>query len=233
MIEIVSKPEAAVMSELTLYIGNKNYSSWSLRAWLALKHVGTPFKEVVIPLESGGTPTTAIRQHSPSGKVPALRYGEMVVWDSLAIGEYLAEEFHQARLWPTERVARAFARSVSAEMHSGFANLRSQLPMNVRRAPITLKLTPEVETDVARIVAIWGEARRRFGAGGPYLFGRFSLADAMFAPVATRFRTYGVPMDEVTSAYVATIHDHPAMREWVAEVKAEPWAIESYDQIGR
>ena len=221
------------MSELTLYIGNKNYSSWSLRAWLALKHVGTPFKEVVIPLEGGGAPTTAIRQYSPSGKVPALRYGEMVVWDSLAIGEYLAEEFQRARLWPTDRVARAFARSVSAEMHSGFPNLRSQLPMNVRRAPISLKLTPEVETEIARITSMWNEARRRFGAGGPFLFGQFSLADAMYAPVATRFRTYGVPLDEVAAAYVATIHDLPAMREWIAAVKAEPWAIESYDQIGR
>jgi glutathione S-transferase len=221
------------MSELTLYIGNKNYSSWSLRAWLTMKHVGTPFKEVVIPLEGPGRPTIAIVPHSPSGKVPALRYGDMVVWDSLAIGEYLAEEFHQAHLWPADRVARAFARSASAEMHSGFANLRAELPMNIRRAPFTLRRSAEVDADVARIDSLWTEARRRFGAGGPFLFGRFSIADAMFAPVATRFRTYAVPLDEASAAYVSTIHELPAMREWTAAAKAEPWSIESYEQIGR
>lgn len=221
------------MSELTLYIGNKNYSSWSLRAWLALKHVGTPFKEVVIPLEGGGRPTIAIAPHSPSGKVPALRYGDMVVWDSLAIGEYLAEEFHQAHLWPSDRIARAFARSASAEMHSGFPNLRAQLPMNIRRVPFALHRTPEVDQEIARIDSLWGEARRRFGAGGPFLFGRFSLADAMFAPVATRFRTYGVPLDEISQSYVSAIHELPAMREWAAGAKAEPWSIDSYEQIGR
>ncbi|MGO8992746.1 MAG: glutathione S-transferase family protein [Polyangiaceae bacterium] len=220
------------MSELTLYIGNKNYSSWSLRAWLALKHVGTPFKEVVIPLDGHGKPTAAIAAVSPSGKVPALRYGEMVVWDSLAIGEYLAEEFHQAHLWPTERIARATARSASAEMHSGFPALRSQLPMNIRRHPIHLALTPEVEAEVARIVAIWGECRRRFGAAGPFLFGKFTLADAMFAPVATRFRTYGVPMDEVTAAYVAAIHELPTMHEWTEAAKHEPWSNATYDRVG-
>jgi glutathione S-transferase len=220
------------MSELTLYIGNKTYSSWSLRAWLTLKHVGTPFKEVVIPLEGGGRPTVAIRQHSPSGRVPALRYGDMAVWDSLAIGEYLAEEFHQAHLWPSERIARAFARSASAEMHSGFPFLRSQLPMNVRRTPIVLKRPPEVDEEIARIVAIWAEARRRFGAAGPFLFGKYSLADSMFAPVATRFRTYGVPMDDVTSAYVRTIHELPAMQEWIEAAKREPWSIAAYEEIG-
>ncbi len=150
--------------------------------------------------------------------MPALRYGDMVVWDSLAIGEYLAEEFHQAHLWPADRVARAFARSISAEMHSGFPNLRSQLPMNIRRTPFELARTPEVEGEIGRIVSLWGECRRRFGAAGPFLFGKFTLADAMYAPVATRFRTYGVPMDDATvEAYVATIHDLPAMREWAAE----------------
>ena len=220
------------MSELTLYIGNKNYSSWSLRAWLALKQVGTPFKEVVIPLEGAGKPTVAIAAHSPSGKVPALRYGDMVVWDSLAIGEYLASEFHQAHLWPDERIARAFARSASAEMHSGFPALRSQLPMNVRRAPIELARTPEVELEIGRIVSLWGEARHRFGAAGPYLFGRFSLADAMFAPVASRFRTYGVPLDAMATDYIRTIHELPAMQEWIEAAKRETWSIPSYEQIG-
>jgi glutathione S-transferase len=220
------------MSELTLYIGNKNYSSWSLRAWLALKQVGTPFKEVVIPLEGPARQTSAILAHSPSGKVPALRYGEMVVWDSLAICEYLADEFKQSHLWPDDRIARATARSASAEMHSGFPALRSQLPMNLRRAPFTLTLTPEVQAEVARVVALWHECRRRFGAAGPFLFGRQTLADAMFAPVATRFRTYGVPMDDVTAAYVDAIHALPVMTEWIAASRLEPWANDAYDKIG-
>jgi glutathione S-transferase len=220
------------MADLTLYLGNKTYSSWSLRAWLALKHVGTPFKEVVLPLEGPGIRTGAIETHSPSGKVPALRYGELVVWDSLAIGEYLAEEFHQAHLWPTDRIARATARSVSAEMHSGFAGVRSAMPMNVRRKPFELALTHDVELEVARISTIWSESRRRFGANGPFLFGRFSVADAMYAPVATRFRTYGVPLDEVARAYVDTIHELPAMKEWIADAKKEPWRIEAYEAVG-
>jgi glutathione S-transferase len=221
------------MSELTLYIGNKNYSSWSLRAWLALKHVGTPFKEVVIPLDGPGARTAEILPHSPSGKVPALRYGEMVVWDSLAIGEYLAEEFHQAHLWPSERIARATARSASAEMHSGFPNLRSQLPMNIRRHPFELARSSEVESEIGRIVSLWGECRRRFGAAGPFLFGKFTLADAMFAPVATRFRTYRVPLDEGASAYVDAIYEHPAMREWIEAARHEPWSNDTYDRIGQ
>jgi glutathione S-transferase len=220
------------MSELTLYIGNKNYSSWSLRAWLALKHVGTPFKEVVIPLDGPGARTAEILPHSPSGKVPALRYGEMVVWDSLAIGEYLAEEFHQAHLWPSERIARATARSACAEMHSGFPNLRSQLPMNIRRHPFELARTSEVENEIGRIVSLWGECRRRFGATGPFLFGKFTLADAMFAPVATRFRTYCVPLDEGASAYVDAIYEHPAMREWIEAARHEPWSNDTYDRVG-
>jgi glutathione S-transferase len=220
------------MSELTLYIGNKNYSSWSLRAWLALKHVGTPFKEVVIPLDGPGAQTAQILPHSPSGKVPALRYGEMVVWDSLAIGEYLAEEFHQAHLWPSERIARATARSASAEMHSGFPNLRSQLPMNIRRHPFELARTSEVEVEIGRIVSLWGECRRRFGAAGPFLFGKFTLADAMFAPVATRFRTYRVPLDEAASAYVDAIYEDPPMREWIEASRHEPWSNHTYDRIG-
>jgi glutathione S-transferase len=221
------------MSELTLYIGNKNYSSWSLRGWLALKQVGTPFKEVIIPLDGPGKTTTAISTHSPSGKVPALRYGEMVVWDSLAIGEYLAEEFPQSHLWPSERVARATARSASAEMHSGFPSLRSQLPMNLRRTPFELKKSPEVEAEIARIVSLWHDCRRRFGAGGPFLFGKLSLADAMFAPVATRFRTYGVRMDDVTQAYVDAIHALPAMVEWTEAAKREPWVNDAYEHVGR
>jgi glutathione S-transferase len=220
------------MSELTLFIGNKTYSSWSLRAWLVLKHVGTPFKEVVIPLEGPGKATPEIAKHSPSGKIPALRYGDIVVWDSLAIAEYLAEEFHQAHLWPTDRIARATARSASAEMHSGFPNLRSAMPMNVRRRPTDVHRSPEVEQDIARIKALWSDCRRRFGASGPFLFGRFSIADAMFAPVATRFRTYNVPLDDVSGAYVDEIYKLPAMHQWIDEAKKEYMTIEGYDRVG-
>jgi glutathione S-transferase len=213
------------MAELTLYIGNKAYSSWSLRAWLALKHVGTPFKEVVVPLEGP-------RIRTVTGKVPALRYGDLVVWDSLAIGEYLAEEFQQAHLWPTDRIARATARSVSAEMHSGFPNLRSALPMNVRRRPIEITRSIDVEHEIARVVSLWGDCRRRFGGAGPFLFGRFSVADAMYAPVATRFRTYCVPLDEAATAYVDAIHDLPSMKQWIADAKKELWTIEAYERVG-
>ena len=220
------------MSELTLYIGNKNYSSWSLRAWLTLKQVGTPFKEVVIPLEGPGKLTAEIGKYSPSGRVPVLRYGEFVVWDTMAIQEYLAEEFHQAHLWPTDRFARATARSVSAEMHSGFGALRTAMPMNIRRKPFELRRSAEVEADVARIQAIWMDCRRRFGAGGPFLFGRYSIADSMYAPVATRFRTYGVPMDETAKAYVEAIYTAPAMKEWVEASKKEYMSIDEYDRVG-
>ncbi|HEY2515859.1 MAG TPA: glutathione S-transferase family protein [Polyangiaceae bacterium] len=220
------------MSELTLYIGNKNYSSWSLRAWLSLKHVGTPFKEVVIPLEGPGILTTEIGKHSPSGKVPVLRYGEFVVWDTMAIQEYLAEEFHQSHLWPSDRFARATARSVSAEMHAGFGALRTAMPMNIRRKPFELRRTEEVEADVARVQAIWSDCRRRFGSGGAFLFGRYSIADSMFAPVATRFRTYGVPLDDHATAYVEAIYALPSMKEWVEGAKKEYMAIEEYDRIG-
>ena len=219
-------------STLTLFIGNKAYSSWSLRAWLALEHVGEPYKEVVIPLEGPGRRTSAIRPHSPSGKVPALRHGDLVVWDSLAICEYVAELFPNAKLWPDDQATRAVARSVSAEMHSGFPALRNQMSMNVRRDPIVLPATPEVAEEIARIIAVWGDSRKRYGAGGPYLFGRFSIADAMYAPVAARFRTYGVPLDDVSQAYVDAIHETPAMRKWIAEAKSEPWAVEGYEKIG-
>ncbi len=221
------------MSELTIYLGNKNYSSWSLRAWLALKQTGAPFREVIIPLDGPAKATAAIAEHSPSGKVPALRHGSLVVWDSLAIVEYLAEAFPAARLWPADAAARAMARSVCAEMHSGFASLRSQMPMNVRRAPFACARTPEVDADVARIQAIWRDCRARYGARGPFLFGELGAADAMFAPVATRFRTYGVPMDEVATGYVEAVYALPAMVEWLAAAAREPWANETYDAIGR
>lgn len=220
------------MADLTLYIGNKNYSSWSLRSWLMIKQTGAPFEEVVIPLEGPGRRTTAIRPLSPSGRVPALKHGELVLWESTAIGEYLAELFPNASLWPEDRAARAIARAVSAEMHCGFAALRTAMPMNIRRTRITLPTTPAVDEDVARITTIWRDCRTRFGAAGSFLFGTFGIADAMFAPVATRFRTYGVTLDAVSAAYVDAIYTHPAMREWIDAAHQEAFAIPDYDAIG-
>jgi glutathione S-transferase len=210
------------MSDLTLVIGNKSSSSWSLRPWLALKHIVVPFKEILIPLRQPETKAEILR-HSPAGRVPVLLDGEAVVWDSLAICEYLAETWPEANLWPADRGARLLARSISAEMHSGFVELRKNMPMDVTEKHPGEGRTPEVLADIARITQLWRDARARFGADGPFLFGAFSIADAMYAPVCTRFDTYGVELDEVSQAYVNTILGLPAMREWYAAGAAEPW----------
>jgi glutathione S-transferase len=220
------------MAEFTIFLGNKTYSSWSLRGWLALKLSGAPFEEVVLPLNGPGSPTKEIVERSPSGRVPLLKHRDLLVWDSLAIGEYLAELFPSAGLWPADTRARATARAVSAEMHSGFAALRSAMPMNVRREPIELPVSADVRTEIARIVTLWNDCRRTFGAAGPYLFGRYGFADAMFAPVATRFRTYGVSLDEGARAYVDASLAHPAVEEWIGAAKREPWRIEGYEAYG-
>ena len=220
------------MAELTLYIGNRTYSSWSLRAWLLLKQAGADFEEVVIPLGAPGTRTLEIQRYSPSGKVPALQHGALTIWESLAIAEYVAEIFPAAKLWPEPRDARAVARSVSAEMASSFAALRTALPMNVRRKIQGVAITEAAAQDIERIQAIWSDCRSRFGQGGEFLFGRFSVADAMYAPVATRFDTYGVELDAVSRRYVASILGLPAMKAWVAKAKEEPHIIEEYEAIG-
>jgi glutathione S-transferase len=210
------------MSELTLVVGSKNYSSWSLRPYLALAHTGQPFQEVVVALDAPDT-AAHIARYSPSGRVPVLRHGELTLWDSLAICEYLAESFPEARLWPEDRAARAVARSVTAEMHSGFAALRQSLPMNIRaRRPGQGQDVPGVRADVQRIQALWSECRQRFGQGGPFLFGAFSIADAFYAPVVTRFVTYGVELDAVGAAYRDAVLGLPAMRRWTEEAAAEP-----------
>ncbi|HEY8039644.1 MAG TPA: glutathione S-transferase family protein [Polyangiaceae bacterium] len=214
------------MGSITLAVGNKNYSSWSLRAWLALEHTGAPFTEVVIPLDRPDT-RERIAQHSPSGRVPALRDGDVHVWDSLAIAEYLAERFPEARLWPDERAARACARAVSAEMHAGFASLRSNMPMNVRARLPGYGRTPGSLRDIDRVRTLWSDCRARFGAGGPYLFGRFSVADAMYAPVVFRFRSYDVSLDAVQRGYVDAMLAHPAMQKWEKAAVAEPWPLEA------
>lgn len=214
------------MADITIYLGNKNYSSWSLRPWLALKATGAPFAEVVIPLDQPGTRGNILR-HSPSGRVPALKHDELTVWDSLAICEYLAEAFPAAKLWPAEAPARAVARSVSAEMHSGFAALRGHLPMNIRSSFANRGVTPEVQADINRVAAIWRDCRKRFGAEGAFLFGGFTIADAMYAPVVSRFRTYRVELESLAQAYADAIWALPAMQEWATAAGNEPMIIES------
>jgi len=208
---------------LRLVIGNKNYSSWSLRPWLALKMLGLPFEEVRIPLYGPGS-KEAILRHSPSGKVPCLVDGDIAVWDSLAILEYLAERHPQ--LWPPERAERAKARSIAAEMHSGFPNLRQRMSMNVRRRHPGKGRTPEAMAEIARIVAIWSEAR------GPFLFGDFGAADAMFAPVALRFRTYEVELPPPCRAYADALLALVPMREWIADSEREAESIPAFDMYG-
>lgn len=207
-------------AELTLVIANKNYSSWSLRPWLALKRIGAPFSEVRIALDQPDT-RARILEHSPGGKVPVLHDGDVTVWDSLAILEYLAERFPEAGLWPGAPQARAVARAVSAEMHAGFTALRQGLPMNCRRRE-PLAITDEtLRADIARIDAMWTDCRRRFGAHGPFLFGSFTNADAMYAPVVTRFASYQVAVSETAQAYMDTILEMPEMRAWYADAEAE------------
>ena len=218
------------MADLTLYIGNKNYSSWSLRPWLALKQAGATFNEVLIPLDQPDTPDL-LRRHSPSRRVPVLQHGGLVLWESMAICEYAAELFPAARLWPEDREARAVARAVANEMHGGFADMRRHMAMDIRsRWPLNGRLGA-AQTDIDRVMQIWRDCRERYGSygahgAGPYLFGGFTVADAMFAPVATRFVTYGVPLDTAARGYVDAINALPAMKAWTAAARAEPWTIE-------
>jgi len=214
------------MAGFTLYIGNKNYSSWSLRGWLMLKATGTAFEEVLIPLSQPNTRAEVLR-HSPSGFVPALKHGTLLVWDSLGIGEYLAELFPRAELWPADTNARAVARSISAEMHSGFRALRTHYPMNMRSSFPNRTSTPEVQVDIDRIRAIWHDCRERYGKGGDFLFGHFTVADAMYAPVVSRFRTYKVELNAELQTYTDAVWALPALQEWLAAAKNEPMVIES------
>ena len=213
------------MAEFTIVLGNKNYSSWSLRAWLALKQTGADFDEVMIPFRHADTKERILAE-SPSGKVPILRHDDFLVWDSLAIGEYLAERFPEAGLWPREPEARARARSVTAEMHAGFPALRRQLPMDCRTRRSANLDTPRLAGEIARIIAVWEDCRSRFGGGGDFLFGGFCLADAAFAPVVSRFVTYGVNLDGPAARYRDNVMAWPAMAEWLAAAQDEPWIID-------
>jgi len=209
------------MPDLTLYIGDKNLSSWSLRPWLLLKQAGIPFAEKIIRLDRPGT-KASILERSPSGLVPCLVDGDLVIWDSLAIAEYLAEAFPRKNLWPADRAARARARSISAEMHSGFTELRKNWPLKFSRIGLKHEPPAGVARDIERIAAIWTETRRDFGAGGPFLFGGFSIADAMYAPVVSRFMTYGpVELPAAAAAYRETIAALPALKEWGAGAARE------------
>lgn len=217
------------MPALTLVIGNKNYSSWSLRAWLFLKHTGAPFHEIRIPLDQPDT-QARIKQYSPAGRVPVLVADGVTVWDSLAICEYLSEAVLGGTGWPADSASRAVARSVSAEMHSGFKALRGELPMNCRaRRKVTASAA--AQADIGRIESIWESCRRRYAAAGPWLFGAFSIADAMYAPVVLRFQTYGVGLGGDAAAYAKTLLAHPAVIAWTASGRTEVEVVPS-DEAG-
>lgn len=205
---------------MKLVIGNKNYSSWSLRPWLLAKQAGIPFEEIRVRLLSE-TFAADVARHSPAGRVPVLVDGDMNVWDSLAICETLAERFPRAQLWPADPKARAHARSICAEMHSGFTNLRNNMPMNVTAVLPGMGWNVAVQRDIDRIAAMWTELRQKYAAEGLFLFGHFTVADAFYAPVVSRFATYGVRLPEAAKAYADSILNLPAMQEWIDGARAE------------
>lgn len=215
---------------LTLIVGNKKYSSWSMRPWVALKHTGAPFEEQLIGLDLPDTAAT-IAKVNPAGRVPALSDDGLLVWDSLAICEYLAEKFPAAQLWPADAKARAQARSACAEMHSGFQALRGDLPMKLVTEPLSAPaLRLEVRADLSRLTALWTELRQRHGQGGPFLFGRFGIADAYFAPVAVgRLLAYGLPLEGVVKDYVAAVAAQPAVKAWVDDARRETIRVRRYE----
>ena len=218
---------------MKLIIGNKAYSSWSLRGWLACKQSGLAFEEQVVPLYGEGWDARrlALPELAPSqGRVPILWDGEAVVWDSLAILDHLADRVGADRFWPRPPAARSMARALVAEMHSGFTALRSACPMNVRRHYPAFSPSAAVRADVVRILTLWAEARARFGAGGPFLFGSFCAADIAYAPVVSRFLTYGIAVPGFARAYMEAVWEHPWLQQWLADAAAEPWVIASFEQ---
>jgi glutathione S-transferase len=217
---------------LTLVIGNKNYSSWSMRPWLALRANNIPFEEVFIPLYTDNpADKQRILSFSRAGKVPALIDGDITVWDSLAIIEYLAERFPEAKLWPEDRAMRAHARSISAEMHSGFMALRNECGMNLHRPVGAVALSADAKANIARVEEVWRDCRQRYARSGPFLFGAFTGADAMFAPVVHRFRTYAIDVGAEAKAYMETMVALPAFREWTAAGLAETIRIEKFENV--
>ena len=209
-----------------LYIGNKVYSSWSLRPWIVMRAKGIAFDEQLIQLRADDTPHL-IRKHSPSGKLPCLVDGDVTVWESLAILEYLADKFPDKGIWPKDVKARAHARAISSEMHASFQALRTHCPMTITQRFRARALPADVQANVNRISEIWNEARAKFGSksGGPFLYGDFSAADGMYAPVVSRFHTYSIEVDAVCQSYMDAVQAHPAYEQWLAEAAAEPWVL--------
>ncbi len=216
---------------LKLIIGNKAYSSWSLRGWLAVKQSGLPFEEITVPMfDEDWNRRREGDEFAPSGgKVPILWDDKTVIWDSLAIIEWLADKTDRARYWPTDDAARGMARSMAAEMHSSYQNLRRDYAMNVRKQFPATELSEDVRAEIVRIMELWAQARALHGKGGPYLLGTFGAVDIMFAPVVTRFATYSIPLPRFAAAYAETILNHPWMREWIDAAQEEPWIIEQYE----
>jgi len=216
---------------LKLIIGNRAYSSWSMRGWLAVKHSGEEFEEYVVPLyNEEWEKRREGDEFAPSlGKVPILWDGDCVVWDSLAIIEFLADRVGRDHFWPSDDSARGMARSMAAEMHSGFSNLRRDLPMNVRKSFAAADLSGEVVDEIERILQLWAQARARFGGTGDYLFGDWCAVDMMFAPVVTRFITYSVPVPPFAGSYMKAVLQHPHVAEWIEAAQDEPWVIEQYE----
>jgi glutathione S-transferase len=220
------------MADFTVVIGNKNYSSWSLRGWLMAKIANIEFEEVLIPLDLPET-QPSIRKHSPAGRVPILLHRGLAIWESIAIAEYLNDLKPEAGLWPAAEAARAHARSISAEMHAGFLDLRNNMPMNIRASYPGMGMTPQVRADIERITGLWRDCRKRFAGAAAkddgFLFGTISAADAMYAPVVMRLRTYGVQLDSDTEAYCKAILGYPPMKAWIDDAKNEPWLIAAYE----
>ena len=216
------------MADFVLTIGNKNYSTWSLRGWLACRLAGIDFEERMIPLDEAGT-AAAIAAVSPNRRVPCLEHGSVLVWDTLAIAEYLHELKPEAGLWPKDRAARAHARSLVAEMHSSFMGLRNRCPMDIRGQVPPINAPAEVLEDIARLEEAWAAARAKFGQGGPYLFGEWTLADCFFAPVASRCKSYGLPLSADATAYVEAVLAQSHVQEWVEAALKETWRIPHED----
>ena len=220
---------------MKLVIGNKNYSSWSLRGWLAAKQSGLHFEEIIVPLFGEEWQQKKLLEEDglmpSSGKVPILWDGDTVVWDSLAIMEYLADKVGRERFWPKDDSARGMARSMVAEMHSSYNSLRSECPMNIRQRFEGAQISDATRHDVVRILGHWAEARARFGNGGPFLFGTFGAADIFYAPVVSRFRTYGFGMPGFAEAYMQAMWEHDWLQAWIAAAEDEEWVIEQYESV--
>ncbi|TMM47149.1 glutathione S-transferase family protein [Qipengyuania marisflavi] len=220
---------------MKLIVGNKNYSSWSLRGWLAAKQSGLHFEEITVPLfgeDWEATKRSDDEIQPSSGKVPILWDGETVVWDSLAILEYLADKVGRDRFWPKDDTARGMARAMVCEMHSSYAALRSECPMNVRRKFDGVQLSDNAKQDIVRILTLWAEARARFASGGPFLFGAFGAADIFYAPVVSRFISYQVVVPGFAAAYMQAVWEHEWLQAWINSAEEEEWVIEQYEAVG-